>query len=479
MLEHEYETAMRNIRRKIAFWLMLRQTIPLLTIWCFVWGTASILLRVLADVSPTWLLLGAIALPVALIMGCYWGLQKLPSLHAIRSALDKSGHCGGLLIAAEEREIGSWQRRLKTPRQLTFHWQWTKPMILFACSMLFVALGLLLPIQSTLLADVRPLSIAKEKEKLEKQIEVLKDQEAMKPERAETLQKELTEIAKEATANNPEKTFEAMDHLQEIVKKTGTEAGEESLQQGESLAKAETLADALSKVGKQLDEKIKADAMAELNKMLKQASAKGNKIANQLQSSLMKDFKNGKTLSDAQLKKIGISLKGANSKLTGKLKKLLEAQLIDAEVLEKMAKMCECNGDKLAKALKVCKAGGNCPSVSDLMANMPGNGGLNEGRGDAPIAFGKEVSEQGVKFKEQMLPETALQNLKESYQFGESGTPPVIDPSKIVNVQGGVLPSTTSGNGSAVQENILPQYRSAVQRYFTRETKKSAAPDNE
>jgi hypothetical protein len=103
-------------------------------------------------------------------------------------------------------------------------------------------------------------------------------------------------------------------------------------------------------------------------------------------------------------------------------------------------------------------------TVTEMM-NSWGRGGVDRGRGDAPMTWTDRSSERGAKFKEQVLP-SSLSGLKDSELVGRSTGAPGIE--KNGPQQAGALKGAAAGGGSAFTQTVLPRHRGAVNRYFQR-----------
>src|SRR5437016_13103962 len=96
-----FDPAIRSLRRRLAAFLFLRRALALLALWLFLWGTAVLILRVSAGLSPLTLLWGLAAAPPLFAVAALLALRQVPGRAALCAALDRSGGCGGLLMAAE------------------------------------------------------------------------------------------------------------------------------------------------------------------------------------------------------------------------------------------------------------------------------------------------------------------------------------------------------------------------------------------
>ena len=98
-----------------------------------------------------------------------------------------------------------------------------------------------------------------------------------------------------------------------------------------------------------------------------------------------------------------------------------------------------------------------------------GNGGRGGGRSSPPIAWTDGTSEEGAKYKEQVLPPSDLKQLRDSQIIGVHRADPKADAK---SSQAGALRGANAGGGAANAAIVLPQHRGAVERFFDRTPKK-------
>src|SRR5262245_35289937 len=113
MLETMERAMHESMISRLRFWvgaiLILKHVLGWLTAWGFAWGTVVLVARVLLDGVPDWLWWGlTAAAPIALAAGWY-GWRCAPPRAIFRALIDHAGHCGGLLMAADEVPLGNWQ----------------------------------------------------------------------------------------------------------------------------------------------------------------------------------------------------------------------------------------------------------------------------------------------------------------------------------------------------------------------------------
>ncbi len=461
-----FDPAIRSLRRRIAALLFLRRALMLLALWLFLWGTAVLILRASAGLSPIALLWGLAAAPLFLSVAAVLAVRQVPGRAALCAALDRSGGCGGLLMAAEEQPLGGWERAAPTPGRLRVRWRGGRAWSVFLAGVAFVAVALLLP--DSVAAPppaAHALEISREADQLAEKVTLLKEEKIFEPERADRLAERLDQLKQDASGANPVKTLEALDHVDKQVTQAAREAAEKAVQKTEELARGSALAEALGKSGEALDAQVKADALAELATLAKKAAGERGAAGKHLDPATMKALKDGK-LRPEQLKELAAALKAGQGDLGKLVEKLAKARLIDPDLLKKCEGACKaCDAAALAKFLAECK--GKC-SVADALkaCSRPGRGGVNEGPGAAELTFGDKTTEAGAKFKEEALPPAEREALRKSSVLGTSREAP--DKEKAGPSRPGALSGARAGGGSAQTQVILPRHRPAVERYFER-----------
>jgi hypothetical protein len=349
-----HEQAVRNFGRRLAGLLIWRQALGLLTLFFFVWGTTVLALRAALGTPRLPLLWGLVGLVPCLAAAFLAARRRFPAIAAVRALLDRESRSGGLLMAGAEGPLGRWQEALPPVYLPQVRWQSRRAWLLLAASAAFVGLAFLMPQSLADLGSGPRLEIDKDVAKLADQIEVLKDERILEPQRAEDLKKKLEEVREDAQGRDPAKTLEALDHLENVTQKTAREAAEEASRKSEKLAQAESLADALQKAGDKMDPKLRSEVMAELAARARKAAAE--KDLADLDPELAEALGKG-SLSEADLKKLAEALKDSKGALGKRIARLAKAGLLDPDALKKCDKACECKGESLAEYLKDCKSG--------------------------------------------------------------------------------------------------------------------------
>ena len=452
------EQSIARFIRRVAILMSIRYALTFITIWGLLCGIAVLAMRAATGRPPIqsiWILAGVVpCVMIAILLA----LMRLPDRSAVRALLDNRNSCGGLLMASERVELGDWQSRLPVIADPRLRWRARRPVALALASALFVAVSFLVPARPGLASD-RPLDIAKEAGEISADIDVLKKEEVIDATQAESLETKLESITAEAKGEDPVKTWEALDHLQDTALKTAEEAAEKIVQNNERLAEAQALSETLAEGGSGIDPKLMTEAMKELRAQM-EAAAGGQEGGPKLPNELLKDLKTG-SLSRDQLKQLADALKQHKGEISKRLGKLRDAGLIDLKTLKQVEKAGQCDSAGLAEFLK---ENAGTMTVTEMM-NSWGRGGVDRGRGDAPMTWTDRSSERGAKFKEQVLP-SSLAGLKDSELIGRSTGAPGVE--KSGPQQAGALKGAAAGGGSAFTQTVLPRHRGAVNRYFER-----------
>lgn len=465
--------AISGFRFRLAGILVLRRTLVWLSCWAFAWGLGVLILRGIVGVSTPWLVwpvLGAV--PIAAAAAAILTRRDVPPPQIIRALFDAHGNCGGLLMASSEVPLGAWADTVGEPAVPSLHWRAGRTVGLLAVAVAFLLVSFLVPRRAFETPVPRPLNVGREIDMLAEQVKVLQDEKVIDERKAEQLSEKLNQIAGEATGQDPVKTWEAMDHLSKTVSAAADKAAEAALRDTESLAKAESLAAGLAEDADKLSREGLTAAMEKLAELAEKAERAAEDVGHDVSKEIQDALDGEAGEADAEdLKRLAEALGEAKEALAGRLGRLIDARLIDAELAELNERLGECNTDGLAELL-----GGGEPGQGDLSAaelielwcgSRPGRGGVNRGRADAPMTWTDPSNTEGVDFTEQVLPPATLAALKKSRLVGVGvGAPTVAKPTGPVG--GGALGAAGAGGGSAHTHTILPRHRGAVGRYFER-----------
>ena len=462
-----HDRAIRRFTRKLLTILTLKYALILSAAWCFAWGVVALVLRVVAVTPDRPLLWGASGILLMVVTAIVIARRRVPPDSTIRALLDQQNECGGLLMAAGDIPLGSWQSRIPAIDLPSVRWRGARAWGVFALSIGFVLSCLLVPVRFAAVNDGHALDVRREVHELAEKIDVLKEEQFIAEAQAETLKQKLDQLGKEASGEDPVKTWEALDHLSEAVEKAAKEAAQAALAEQQKLAQAEALTESLMTGSEKMDPQLMTEAMRTLSEMMKSAAQENQMLARDLSPEIKEAIKSG-ALKPEQLKALAKALGQNSSSLNQKLSKLNQAGMVDAKSIGKGAQAGRPDNSGLAQFLK---ENAQRMSVKDAVAawcDQPGKGGVSRGRADAAMTWTDGTSEKNAKFKEKELPPSAVAGLKDSELVGLSAAAPTVEK----NVAGhGALNSAATGGGSAYTQTILPRHKGAVKRYFERTQK--------
>lgn len=457
------ESIVARLAWKMYLFSSLRTLLRLGAMVFLVLGTLFLVMR-LAFRVPGEGLLGSLLwiLPVLLLAALLYEWRRRPSRTVLRGILDRNNRLGGLLIAGESVDVSAWM-----PAQLAVHppriqWKGRRSILLFLGASVYLIIAFLIPDSSIALHRPKTLEVGQLVRDLQAQLDVLAEEKILETEKASELRGRLDDLRLESSGADPARTWEALDHLQQSTSESAQKSAEETLARLEALSQAETLAGALALAMTNLDEQVSAQASRDLGQLLREAQLTSGKLGDlDLSKLLSGTATNG--LSPAQLGSLLEKIALAKNVLGLSLTNLASLKLIDARMLGKCAGACQ-GGDTnaLAAFLAQCQSTNACQSLLGY-----GRGGVNRGRGDAPMTWTDGSSEENVKFKEQILPSGV--SLQDPELIGVSrAAPEQSDPQ--LALQAGALAQAPGGGGSAPAAQVLPRHKKAVEKFFKRES---------
>jgi len=475
-----HENAIRRFIRATCAVLFLRYLLLFLTLYGFVWGTTVLVLRVAVGADRLHLLWGLAGVVPVSVAAAYLAWRRAPGPGVVRALLDGHSRAGGLLMAADEVDLGGWAGTLPPTSEPRLTWHGRNSALHFAAAAAFVAMAFAVPHWVVQMETRSPLDIHREVAELAQQIEVLKEEEILKEQEAEELAEKLETVETDAAGEDPATTWEALDHLGDLVEKSADEAAEQALKDAQEMTDLETLTEAVLRDAAELTPEQRTDAMRELAEMAERTAKECQGMNDVLDDALRQAIENGK-LTTEQLKKLANALRQCQGGLRECLGRLVDAELIDAELLEQLARLSEregapCEGDgDLAAFLCAHEGEMNMGEMLEAyLRGLPGRGGIDRGRADAPMTWTDGSSEEDTKFEKQVLPPSAVADLKKSLLAGVSTGAPHAD--KPESSTGGALTDAAAGGGSARTRVILPRHRGTVKRYFERSKSSAGTP---
>jgi hypothetical protein len=464
-LSPDHERAIDGFARSLTLAFFLKHFLRLVAGWLFAWGLLTLVFRASAVLSNRTLAWGSVGIVPCLLVAALRAKRETPRRAAVQAMLDEHNRCGGLLMAATDAEIGDWRSslpELTTPRA-RFRSRRATGFLLLATA--FALLSLAIPVRMMRTDVSRPLDASKEAEDLKARVEILKEAQVLEEEKAKELEQKLDQITAESSGDDPARTWEALDHLSDAIEKTAGDAAAQLAARRSALERAEALAEGLAAGHEQLDAKVMTEAMATLESLMQNAMKENQMLADELSGETAEAIKAG-ALGPGQLGRISKALNRAKSALDANRSKLSKAGAVNPNALKGGATQSSRDNSGLAEFLK---ENASEMSIEDALAQWcekPGKGGVSRGRADAAMTWTDGTSEKGAKFKEQMLPPSAVAGLDESQIVGLSVAAPTTDNSG--PAAHGALNSARSGGGSAYTQPIPPRHKAAVQRYFER-----------
>jgi hypothetical protein len=311
----------------------------------------------------------------------------------------------------------------------------------------------------------RTLAVDELIDELQAQIELVEEEEIIDEERADVLKENLKNIAGEADGDDPVKTWEALDHLADSLEDISAEAAEELMNMMEDSTTMEALANSLSQALEQ------NGASEELSKAMQELAAmmEAKNLLNQMEGTIppeLAEALQNAELSATQLQELAKCLSQCSNCSLCKMGKLCKASLIDADMLMKCKSMaCDSEEALLAFMESDCE---NASCLAMMCAcNIPGNGGITRGRGDAPLTWTDGTDESGAGFKEEVIQPSAIGGIDKSRLTGISKEAPQQN-EQTVAAAGGALTGAKAGGGGAHKQRVLPQHKQTVMKYFHR-----------
>ncbi len=424
----DIDSAVRGTRRRIAAILATRRLLVDEGRWFLLWGVGALVSRVLGGSSRWAFLLGLAGALLVALSAIDRGLRSAPSHRSLLALFDARMHAGGLAAASADISLGAWT--LPEASAPSIRWDPRKPLLLLLGAAAFVAGALLIPIRSA--AARHPLELGADARRIEGKIEVLKEEKIITPDRAESLQQTVEQLKATAEGDDPGKAWEMLDAVDDSLSKSAANATDDAIRGAESLSQIEAMT-SMPELANAMQQMMEANAP-----LLPGVDAKS-----------------------ASMAKIAAAAQQGKSSLRDKLSKMAAKGMIDPKSLNKFdSATAQAARNELAKYLKDHKG----ESGQGQMARG-GKGGVDRGRGDAPLFFGEETKSADEKFRDMPIPPASEAALEQSDMIGQSAA----QPDKMLQQRstGGALVSG-NGSGSAYRTTILPRHRGTVGRYFER-----------
>ncbi len=441
----QYEQEIRTLQSRMRSLLTFKYVLNNAVLWTLVWGTVSLVLRMLGGVPVRTLLWGGIGWIVAIVWAVFLAAKRIPGEAIFRAWIDQQVRCGGLFMASGEVELGQWDLQLPAATIPTFAWRSAPSWLALCASLVFLGACFLAPEQQFRPATPHHLAIGEQVGQLNQQIQTLKQERVITKQRAEDLQKKLARLQKQAKGMDPAKTLQALDHVSQKLQHLGTQAAEKSLAQAERWSRAEKLASRLTKLAQQKKPMPLSRGMKKLSKMLQKALRADPALRKRMMKGMMKGMRK-LSLKPSHLRHVKKICRGGRRGMGKRLSRLSKMGLVKGRTLASFR-----------------KRGGKGKS------GKPGKGGISRGPGDALMSFLKPSSTpKGAKFKPTVLPPATVLHLLSSQAVGMSVGRPTQKGKAGHSSVGGVLGKTVSGQSAAHLHTIYPEHLGTIRRYFQR-----------
>jgi len=443
--------------------LFLRYAVLQGTGWVLIWGVVALGLRAAFNIQRSHLLWwGLSGFAPVLLLSAILSVLRAPTREAVCVLLDRWNKCGGMLMSREEAGMSAWGGRLPRISVPRLYWRARRAFCSLLAVCLFAAGAYLVPWRYTAAAFHRPVAVRNTIEELKEDAYLLQEEEILLEERVAEINAQLERVWEESSSDNQMKSWEALDHLRNSLCDTAGEAAEKMLAGMEELAAVEALAEALDdQASSGTGGKDLTEAMRELASMMQDKELQA--LLEDVKAFDLKSAVESLSLTPDQLAELAETLRNCQGRQLDKMRKLCEARLVDTEMLSQCQRSAE-GEDALAAFLRENSDG--CLAKVACRIGL-GNGGVNRGRGDAPMTWGNGSDESEASFREEMLSPSAISDVERSRLVGITVGKPG-DADGTVRVVPGALNGAAHGGGAAPRHKVLPMHRQAVREFFGR-----------
>ena len=424
----------------------------------FAFGTIVLMAKLFV---PGWwphvLWLAAGAMPAAGL--AWWLARRHPwSRGQMVARLDGALNSGGLLMTLCELPDDEWAGRLPQVEEL---WQQAMPRLRpvrfvrnLTLPLVFAVGACFVPLRTAATAPVIPNTVGQTAAReLEELITSLDEEAVLEQKESEQLKEEVARLAEETkTTPLTHEKWEAVDALKERMKVRVDAA---AMTTAEARDAAAALASREPGDGMELSAEQTERLEKKLSETLQKLSQKGmlDGASKDLKDRLQRLTKNGKLELPSD--------PAERQELLDDLQKHLDQEAKKLSALRKKCSLCrggECDGeegDSLCEGEQFGKKSGK----------RPGKGGVNRGRGDAPLTWGDESDEEGVKFKETVLPQGFLEQPKDEL-VGVGRAAPDEEAAPVAARSTQRVMDPAAGN-TTWNRKLNPRHRNVVRKYFS------------
>lgn len=458
-----YDKLANRLRMKITLLLILRYCLQCFSILGIVLATIVLVTRMFSSNLSSSLYSLLFIFLLGILWAIYLGIKRSPRKESLLAVIDEHNNCGGILMSSDEIDIQDWQGSIPDVMVPRLKWNVGGKLAISAAVVTFIVFSYAVPANYVQHKNARNLDITEDVQKLNEQIDIMEEEAILEKMAVEELKEELEQIKNDATGSDPVKTWESLDHLHDSLRNKAKEVAESMTEQIEKASQSQMLAEILSNNSNELSKSLSLEAMKELTSMVNSAALENQRFQKAISPECLNACANAE-LSEAQLKELLKGLKECKGNMSKCMGKLCKSGLIDPKDLKacKLAGMCDSK-----ELLEFLKENDSCSSIA-LYSKCAGRGGVNRGRADAKMTWTQGSREDGVSFKEQLLPQASLDAMKNSMLSGVSIAAPEVNNSAY-ETGGGKLDSADAGSSEAFTQTILPKHREAVKKYFKRD----------
>jgi hypothetical protein len=426
--------------------------------------------------------LATLILCIVLVLGTvfislFMAWRHQPSPDRIITLLDRVNNGGGMLLSASELIDSGWKEELTINELPVIKLRSPKSIVIFIAALLFVFGAYLAPPAVKAAIGSTHMDIKNETQTLSEQLQVLEEEKIITQKEAANLREQMEKMEKNAAGEDPVKTWEALDHMKESISSKAQEFAEKTARQTEALTLSQKALEALKQARDKASPSEYNVAMEEMAQLMQKLVENSPKLSEKLSKELKDMLKESKLSMDG-LEQLLNSQQLTQKQLEALLKKLKERGLCNNP-----GKKSQCNSgqggettmvtrenfEELMKMLDEESKGkkGKCSITSLMMVCFGGKGGVNRGRGDAPMTWSdKEINRDNVKFKALTLPADGLSSLKRSKLLGVSYGAATAQPDAEIST--GHLSGVKVKGTKTNRFILMPKHRTLIKKYFNK-----------
>jgi|GEM_PF-5680620 hypothetical protein len=466
------EVAVGIMRRRLARILFRNRFWPFCSAAFFIVGLLILGGRFLL---PGWTLTESLVLAgVAAVAACgaaaYRVWRLLPDRRKLLVYLESaSGSSGGLLSTGLERELGSWNARIRPLALPDIHGRLKYGLPAWLAALVFLGGTVWCPVQRFDSLPSGALQVTEELEALQEKLEVLEDEVLIPAGEAAELKNALAELRDDNDAERAGRTYELLDKLTRRIDSAGAEAGTRLEESVEALGTLETAARTLAEFSAGADFKELSKEFGEILKKLAAADPAMADLLKQMAAAGM----DPNNLTPEAMNKLAEAMKQMSQAGGDALRKLCDAGLIKKQLAGNRSGLGRraVNEAALKEWLEqqARERGGLCGGVCPFPGSGTGQG-IARGRADADLHFTGQTQDDGGERRPVRLDHTG--EADQSVLLVSFTAPPgeneEVRPAVAGNLQGG------DAIVEQRQSTIRPEHRAAVEQYFKTRTQPQA-----